>query len=179
MTWTRTLVAMTGVLLWAAVPARADILISPNAGVSMAGALDGSKLTYGGQLGFMGGAIGFELDYGYTTKTKGGYGGDNFRTIGGAVLFSPARFGSEKFRPYLAVGGGQIAAVSQVKHIVSSGDSESGGVLSAGGGVMTYMSNTFGLRFDARYMRAMLDVDEGASSPYFVRVTAGLIVRFK
>lgn len=144
----------------------------------MAGALDGSKVTYGGQAGFMGGLIGFELDYGFTTKTKGGYGGDNFRTVGAALIVAPARFGSEKFRPYLAVGGGQIAAVSQVKHIVSGGDdTESAGLLSAGGGVMAFVSNAVGLRLDARYMRAMLDAD--ASSPYFVRVTAGLIVRFK
>src|SRR5262245_29429946 len=106
MTSIRTFTVAAALLVATAVPARADVYIAAVFGASMNGVLDGSKTTYGGQLGILGpGPIGVEGDFGYTTKVKGGHGGDNFRTLTGSVLIAPS-FGSGKVRPYAAVGGG-------------------------------------------------------------------------
>lgn len=179
MNWIRNLIVTGAVLVFTAVPARADVFIAAIAGAATGGALDGSKPTYGGQLGFLGGMFGVEGDYGFTTKTRGGKGGDNFRTWSGSVLFAPMWVGSDKFRPYLSAGGGTIGSVSEVKHILAGDETtESAGVLSAGGGMFAFMSSKIGIRLDARYMKAMLERADPDDKTYFVRVTGGLVVRF-
>lgn len=178
---------LASVLPWlSATPARAEFFISPNLGLAIGGFLkDGAKVTFGGQLGVLGAsAVGFEGDYGYTAQVRGGHGTDNFRTISGALLIAPSRFGSAKWRPYAAVGGGLIGAVYKVQHIVSVGgdEVESLPVISAGAGVFGFFSKRFGVRFDARYFRVMDDYEPPpgitATAPHFVRASGGLVIRF-
>jgi hypothetical protein len=170
------------VVLGTATTARADVYLAALFGVATGGALDGSKLTYGGQLGILGsGMTGVEGDYGFTTKTKGGHGGDNFRTLTGSVLIAPMAIGSQKVRPYVSAGGGIISGVSELKHLFIGDDSvESTTVVTAGGGIFAYLSNQIGIRLDARYMKALIDADPdfGDTKSHFVRVSGGLVVRF-
>jgi hypothetical protein len=179
MTCIRTLTVTAALLLAAAAPARADVYLAAVFGSSMGGILDGSKTTYGGQLGILGpGMIGVEGDFGYTTKVKDGSGGDNFRTLTGALLIAP-KFGSDRLRPYASVGGGLIGAVVEMKHVFIGDDTvESATVVTAGGGLFAYLSNQIGIRLDARYMKAMLDTDLEGDKSHFIRVTGGLVIKF-
>jgi hypothetical protein len=174
-------------VLWAA-PARADFLICPGIGIAAGGIVrDGAKPTYTAQIGLFGtGApVGFELDYGYTMKARGGHHTDNFRTLGAAVLIAVPRIGSDRWRPYVAVGGGVIGAVSRVRHLYAFGSDEveASGVAGIGGGLFGFLSSHVGIRVDARYFRALID-DEGdhgggeTVSPHFIRASAGLVIRF-
>lgn len=179
MTSIRTFTMAAVLVTVTAAPARADVFITAFFGASMRGVLDGSKTTLGGQLGFLGaGFIGVEGDFGYTMKVKGGHGGDNFRTLTGAVLIAP-KLGSDRVRPYAAIGGGVINAVVEPKHLFIGDDTvESASLLSAGGGLFAFLSNHIGVRLDARYMKAMLDTDVDVEASHFIRVTGGLVIKF-
>jgi hypothetical protein len=178
----RITVVVALLLLVNAAPARADVYIAALFGAATGGALDGSKTTYGGQLGILGsGLIGVEGDYGFTTKTKHGLGGDNFRTLTGSILIAPMSIGSEKLRPYAAVGGGIIGAASEMKHLFLGDDTvQTAPVITAGGGLFAYLTNQIGVRLDGRYVKAMVDSNESASESrsHFIRVMGGVVVRF-
>jgi len=179
----RICVVTAALLVAAPHPARADVYLAALFGAAAGGALDGSKTTYAGQLGILGaGMLGIEGDYGFTTKTKHGEGGDNFRTLMGSVLIAPLKIGSEKFRPYFAAGGGVISGASKIQHLFVPDDTvQSAAIVNAGGGVFAFLSNQIGVRLDARYMRLLLDADPelgSEASPNFIRVAGGLVVRF-
>lgn len=182
MKWSRTGSIAAALALAASVPARADVFIAPSVGIASGGIVqDGSKITYGGQLGAISdGLFGIEGDYGYTAKIRGGNHRDNVRTLTGSLLI--ALSGNERFRAYASVGGGLIGAVTQVKHIftVSSDEVESKGVVSAGGGFFSFFSDRIGIRVDARYFRILASPEEEGFdvSPQFIRAQGGVVFRF-
>lgn len=186
MTRSRILLMAAALALLPARAAQAQWLLSPTVGTASGGLMtDGAKVTYGGQLGFLSeGPVGFEADYGYTAKVRGGHGHDNFRTFTVNVLVAPAGWGSQKWRPYAAVGGGLIGAVGKIQHIFafSSDEAQQAGLVSAGGGLFGFVSNRFGVRLDVRYLRALLPPAEEAGGPttppHIVRVGGGLVIRF-
>ena len=60
---------ITAALLCTPVPARADWLLTPFAGVTFGGAAENEHVSFGGSIGYMGaGVIGFEVDFGYTPE---------------------------------------------------------------------------------------------------------------
>jgi hypothetical protein len=183
MTWNRLIAVTAGALLLTAAPARADFFISPTIGMGMGGLIkDGAKVTFGGQAGVIGaGPVGFEVDYGYTAEIRGGDGHDNIRTFSGILLVAPRQFGSERWRPYGAIGGGVIGTVTELSHIFApSEEVENKAVLSAGGGILGFLSNRFGVRADARYFHAMLDSDDEnfPVESHFIRISGGVVIRF-
>jgi hypothetical protein len=165
-----------------AAPARADFFIIPAIGMATGGIVqDGTKVTYAGQIGVLtAGMVGFEGDFGYTAKTRGGNTHDNVRTFGGTVLIAPTK--NERWRPYGAVGFGMAGGVGEISHIFTfdSEKAENAAAINGGGGIFGFLSPHLGVRFDARYFHVMLDDDgkvEGIS-PHFIRMTGGLVIRF-
>ena len=139
-------------------PARADTVFTPFIGQSFATRDDAVKVTTIGasMASTMGGGFGFELDFGRTSEAVGSAAfADNSRVtmlMGNAVLGFP--FG--RFRPYLVGGLGWLR-----KEVLSAGaTARSGGLgLDAGGGVLGFLSQSLGIRFDLRYVRSVTTSD--------------------
>jgi len=170
------LVALTS----AAAPARAsaDWLFTPFVGATFGGSaniggvgedLDDEferKLNYGATLAWMGGgAIGFELDFGYSPNFFEVSPDDNNFDLSGdgnvttlmANLVVGAPLGA--VRPYASGGVGLVKTrVTDLDQFVGEIDSTDFGI-NVGGGIMGFFNDNVGIRGDIRFFRSLRDAD--------------------
>ena len=173
---TASLVALTS----AAAPARAsaDWLFTPFVGATFGGSaniggvgedLDDEferKLNYGATLAWMGGgAIGFELDFGYSPNFFEVSPDDNNFDLSGdgnvttlmANLVVGAPLGA--VRPYASGGVGLVKTrVTDLDQFVGEIDSTDFGI-NVGGGIMGFFNDNVGIRGDIRFFRSLRDAD--------------------
>ncbi len=166
----------------AAVPAKAsaDWVFTPFIGTTFGGSANFAgagenfkndfdrNFTYGASLtGMGGGAVGFELDFGYTpnfyrpASSNEGIslvGDGNVTTLmANLIVGAPAG----PVRPYVTGGVGLIKSkVDDAGQFFTSVDSNDFGY-NLGGGVMGFFSRNVGLRGDIRYMRSVHNSDPG------------------
>lgn len=166
--------------------ARADLFVTPYAGVNFGGSTVSKRLNFGGSLTWLGASgVGLEADMGFipdffaATDTDADLLGDNsVTTVMANVVYAPGRRG---FQPYVSAGAGllrsRVGTFDELFETTNNGFGVNAGAgLRIGGGRL-------GLRGDVRYFRNLTDVDEliledvlGEFS--FWRATGGLTVRF-
>jgi hypothetical protein len=150
--------------------------------------------TFGASLAWMGaGAIGFELDFGYTpnffetTEGEGDFDyGDNNLTTFMANLVIGAPIGGQSgpgIRPYASGGVGIIRS-----HIDDAFDlfdvSSNDWGFNAGAGIVGFFSDKVGIRGDIRYFRSLQDnepddeLDIALGDLKFWRGSVGITFRF-
>jgi opacity protein-like surface antigen len=179
--------------IWAPAPARADGFVSPWAAVQFGGRIDDvredvdrGRGAFGVTAGGMGaGIIGAEIDFGYSPSffgTSNDFGNNTVIDVMGNIIIGVPIGGTTGggVRPYFTGGVGLIR--SQIDggtfFNVSSSSNEFG--WNAGGGVMGFFSDHFGLRGDFRYMRAFSgDVIHGLDlgNLNFTRLSIGVVFR--
>lgn len=186
-----TIAVVAGLLLAAPAVGRADVLLTPFAGLSF---VDGeSKGTYGGALG-LGSLITLEADVARTNlgslNTPGFDLDISSTTYMGSVMVRPP-FGS--VQPYGLAGAGliRLAGTFNLPFEGSLGDatrSKLGYML--GGGLFVFFSPNIGLRGDVRYVRPVGELrvrdlvniptsgDVPAGTLDIVRATVGLTLKF-
>lgn len=174
-------------------PARADGFVSPWAAVQFGGRIDNvredvdrGRGAFGVTAGGMGaGVIGGEIDFGYSPSffgTESDFGNNTVIDVMGNIIIGVPIGGTTGggVRPYFTGGVGLLR--SQIDggtfFNVSSSTNEFG--WNAGGGVMGFFNDHFGLRGDFRYMRAFSgDIVHGLDlgSLNFTRLSIGVVIR--
>jgi Outer membrane protein beta-barrel domain len=203
--------AITSVLalmVFVAAPAKAsaDWLFTPFIGMNWGGSAEFTdfagdfedefeqKMNFGASLSWMGaGALGFEVDFGYSPNffqnTAGDddfeFGDSNVTTLM-ANLKVGAPFGGQTgggIRPYASGGLGLIKTrIDDPDDLFELNSTDWG--FNVGGGVTGFFNDKFGLQGDVRYFRSLQDnepddeVDLALGSFNFWRGTVGLVFRF-
>ena len=200
--------SILALMVFAAAPAKAsaDWLFTPYFGVNWGGTAGFTdvagdfedeferKMNFGASLSWMGaGALGFEVDFGYSPNffenTTGDgdfeFGDSNVTTLM-ANLKVGAPFGGQSgggIRPYASGGLGLIKSrIDDADDLFEVNSTDWG--LNVGGGVAVFFSDNFGLQGDVRYFRSLQDnepddeVDVALGSFSFWRGTVGLVFRF-
>ncbi|MCA1561738.1 MAG: porin family protein [Acidobacteria bacterium] len=199
---TAALVIMSSVA--APATASADWLFTPFLGATFGGSanigVDGEdfddeferKLNYGASLAWTGGgAVGFEIDFGYspnffqvsTDDDDFDFAGDSNVTTLMANLTVGSPVGT--VRPYAVGGLGLIKSrIDDAPQFFDDLDTTDFG-FNLGGGVMGFFSENIGIRGDIRYFRSFQDDEEddddldlGLSSFKFWRGTVGITFKF-
>jgi hypothetical protein len=178
------LASATAALLAIPAPARADITITPFAGVSFGGDTNSTKGAFGGSISFMGNVAGLELDFGHTPDffgddsvvTKG-----NATTFMGNIRFAPHIRG-RGVQPYVSGGIGLLRTRLETNDLFEGVTSNDWG-FNLGFGVGGYFTTNVGLQGDVRYFRAFQNIDlADASIPVsnfdFWRASVGLTFKF-
>lgn len=150
--------------------------------------LDGSKMTYGGTLTWLGGGVlGFEADFGYSPEFFEADDDDldfidssNYSSLMANVVLS-APYGA--FRPYATAGVGIInTSIDDVDDIFDVDRNALG--FNVGGGIMAFFTDRVGIRGDLRYFRQMSESDDDDEIDFdlnalrFWRGTVGVSFRF-
>lgn len=179
-------VASVLVLLAGPADARADLLLTPYAGVNFGGSTVDKRANLGASLTWLGSSgLGLELDLGFVPDFFEPRGldvdvlGDNNVTTLMANLVVGRPGGG--IRPYVSAGGGLLR--SQVGDFGELFDTVDNGYgVNAGGGVRVG-SRRLSLRGDVRYFRSVGTVDEVILEDLlgdftFWRATAGISIGF-
>jgi Outer membrane protein beta-barrel domain len=196
------------VVVFAGAPARAsaDWLFTPYLGVNWGGTAGFSQsgadfedkyerqMNFGASLSWMGaGAVGFEVDFGYSpnffqnTVGEGDFEfGDSNLTTLMANLKVGAPFGGQHgggVRPYASGGVGLIKSrIGDAGDLFHVNSTDWG--FNAGAGITGFFSDNIGVQGDVRYFRSLQDnepdndVDVALGSFRFWRGTVGLVFRF-
>jgi hypothetical protein len=196
-------------MITTAVPAKAsaDWLFTPFVGMNFGGSATFSDAfgdfedeferrgTYGASLAWMGGgALGFEVDFGYTPNffenTEGDgdfdYGDSNVTTLMANIVLG-APIGGQSglgIRPYASGGVGIIRSrIDDADDLFDVSSSDWG--VNVGAGVAGFFADNIGLRGDVRYFRSLQDTerpeddfDIALGSFSFWRGSVGLTFRF-
>jgi Outer membrane protein beta-barrel domain len=180
------------------VQARAEGYISPwvatNAGTGFDGnnlgrSFDNGRAGIGTQVGAMGkGIIGAELDLGWSPSffgSKSDFGNNSVIDVMGNIIVGLPIGGTHGagIRPYATAGLGLLRTQIDGGTIATVSSSNNDFGWNAGGGVMGYFSDHFGLRGDVRYLRniqnnssgAVIDFDPG--NFHFWRASIGVVIR--
>lgn len=169
--------------------ASADIMFTPFVGVATGGGVADTTTSFGAGLTWMGaGAVGLDLDFGYTPDFFGDSGadfGDNNVTtfMVNAIVGAPVGGQSGPgIRPYALGGIGILKEKIDDADDLFDVDDNSWG-FSLGGGIAGFFTDNVGVRGDVRYFRSLnrggdddLDLDLGELD--FWRLTAGVTFRF-
>ncbi len=187
----RLMIAMALAMLSLPQAARAEVLLTPFAGVTF-GSGGNSTGVVGGALTFMGaGIFGVELEAAYApsffdTTEFNFIDSDNVVTaMGNLIVGIPiGGTGGAGVKPYVTGGVGLMRTnVNTVGGTFSSVSNSDFGV-NVGGGIIGFVGGNFGLRGDVRYFRSLSDPDEdlefdiGLGDFDFWRGTFGLVFRF-
>ena len=166
--------------------ARADVLLTPYAGVNFGGGTIDKRVNVGGSLAWLGSrGLGVEVDFGFIPDffepkdTAIDYPTNNVTTLMGNVVFGRSGGG---IQPYLVAGAGLLRSnVGSFGEFFDDVTTENSLGVNAGAGVRVG-GGRFSLRGDVRYFRALSDVDialQDALADFgFWRATAGLTFRF-
>jgi Outer membrane protein beta-barrel domain len=189
-----------GALIWAAVPAAAsaDWLFTPFIGTTFGGSADiggqggalgndfDRRVTYGASL-MSGGAVGFELDFGYSPNffntTSDGLAAFSDSNV--TTLMANLKLGASggAVQPYVVGGVGLIRSrVDDITSFITDNTTNDFG-FDVGGGINAFFNRTVGIRGDVRFFRSFQDVDPNGvdlklGSFKFWRGTAGVTFRF-
>jgi hypothetical protein len=167
----------------AAAPSEAQTYFTPSIGIAFGGVTDDSKLSYSGDLAFVGsGALGASVDFGYTKNFFGessSGSGNNVTTLMGNLMLVSS--GTPRF--YASGGVGLLKTRVQDVPGFLDVDSNDWG-MSVGAGVYIIGDGSVGFRGDIRYFRRLtdpepdgeFDVDFGALR--YWRASAGVALRF-
>lgn len=179
----RTGLVATAVLLTVAVlpsPARADIVLSPFAGVHFGGDTPDTPLTFGGNVTFVGRSLGLEVEAARTSD----FFGDGSTTVSllTASLVGGADLPGTGVKPYFLAGAGLLRTNVEFANIASDTSYNNFAIL-LGGGLNVYVTDHVGLRGDLRYMRRLerqsdIGIIPIASNFDFWRATVGVNIRF-
>jgi opacity protein-like surface antigen len=177
-------------------PAAAEWILTPFIGASFAAgtdneffdeALEGSKMTYGGSLTYLGGGmLGFEVDLGYAPNYFEPGDDDlelvdssNYTSLMANVILSSPR---GAFRPYATGGVGMLKTF--VNDVDDAFDVDRNALgFNVGGGVFGFITDRVGIRGDVRYFRQMTEADDDevdfdVTAFRFWRGTVGVSFRF-
>jgi Outer membrane protein beta-barrel domain len=183
----RKMLIVCALTMAAALPseARADLLLTPYAGVNFGGSTVDKRANLGASLAWLGtSGLGFELDFGFIPDffepkdlELDVLGSNNVTTVMGNVMFG--RSGGA-VQPYVVAGAGLLR--SQVGSFGDLFDATDNGFgVNAGAGVRVG-AGRLSLRGDVRYFRTLTDVDlllEDVLGDFaFWRATAGLSIGF-
>jgi opacity protein-like surface antigen len=153
-----------------AVPAHADVVLTPYVGSLFGGDLPDGKASYGASAAFMGnGVFGAEVGFNYTpsfvpatsTTPKVSQAGLMGNVIVGIPIGGDGDAVRDHWRPYVTGGVGLHRATAKRSDFfdrISSNDF----AVNFGGGVMAFFNDHVGVRGDVRYFRTVRD-DEGGS----------------
>jgi hypothetical protein len=171
--------------------ARADVLLTPFAGITFGGSGE-STGSFGGALGFMGaGIFGFEAEVAYTPSFFDSedfefIDSDNAVSVMGNLILGAPIGGTEGrgVRPYATVGLGVLKTNVNSSNQLFGNVSNTDFGVNAGVGLMAFFSDHVGLRGDVRYFRALTDPDEDNEFDidfggfHFWRGSVGLTFKF-
>jgi hypothetical protein len=155
--------SMAGALFVAAVPARAEIILTPFYGKAFGGSTDSSRTTYGGALGFLGGGVfGFEGEFAYVKDFAGDAPADTLASNKVQSL-------SANFMIAMPAGQVRVYGTGGVSLIRPDLKTREGFVVvnedkvgyNVGGGVILFFSDHAGLRGDIRFFRTFGDFQAG------------------
>lgn len=195
-TMKRLIVITAMALCLAPATASAEWILTPFIGASFAAGtdntdfddiIDGSKMTYGGSLAWVGGGVfGFEVDFGYAPEYFEADDDDvdfvdssNYTSLMANLMISAPR---GAFRPYGVAGVGMLKTF--VDDVDDAFDVDRNALgFNIGGGVMGFFTDRVGIRGDLRYFRQMTEADDdeldfNVTSFRFWRGTVGLSFRF-
>jgi opacity protein-like surface antigen len=173
-----------------AAPARAEWFLSPNIGLGFGGdTLEDNKVTFGGQLGYLGAEVfGFEVDFGITPNFYGVDEDDEFdvdfdSNVTTFMVNAIASAPQGALRPFASGGVGIIRSrIDDVDDFFDVSNNDFG--LNVGGGLMGNFSDNVGWRGEIRYFRALADEEEdnefdvGIGDFDFWRSTFGITFNF-
>ena len=172
-------------LAWPA-SARADVFLTPYAGVNFAGSTIDKRTNLGASLTWLGSSgLGLEVDMGFIPDFFAPkdldidlLGDNSVTTLMGNIVFGR---GGGGIQPYVSAGAGlmrsQVGSFGELFDATDNGFGVNAGAgLRVGGGRLS-------LRGDVRYFRNISDVDETILEDVlgdfsFWRATAGLAIRF-
>jgi len=186
---------LVGILTFAAVAligapssARADVLLTPFAGVTFGGDASNGQATFGGSLAYMGaGILGAEVDFGFSPDFFKDDNPFNFTEdevtsfMVNLILGAPIGGSNASVRPYVSGGGGLLR--SSVRGVFSDISNSDFGI-NVGAGVMGFFNDRVGLRGDIRYFRSLSDpvedneFDVALGNFNFIRGTVGVVFKF-
>jgi len=175
--------------------ARADGYVSPwvatnsGAGFERNNVFDNGKTGFGVTAGAMGGGIfGAEFNFGYSPSFFGpsaDFGNNSVLDLMGNLIVGIPVGGQHGagIRPYVTAGLGLIRTDIDGGVLFPANTSSNDFGWNAGGGVMGFFSDHFGLRGDVRYLRTLennssstnIDFDPGGF--HFWRASAGIVIR--
>jgi hypothetical protein len=171
-------------LLGAALPARAEVMLTPFYGKAFSGTLDSSRTTYGGAVGFLGGGVfGFEGEFSYVKDFSGEVPADtlasnNVQSLSGNLLVAvPAG----QVRLYGAAGVSLLRPDLKTRQgFVVINDDKVG--YNVGGGLILYFSSHVGLRGDLRFFQTFGNLEGGNAIDLgkldYWRGVGGLTIKF-
>ena len=195
--WRRGLLVFLCAVLTPAATA-ADWLIAPFAGVALGSRwtfvdLDDvageRKWMFGGTVTILGeGVLGVEGDFAYVpaffqSRTPSLVQSGSVATLmGNVVLAMPLSVSRHSLRPYVTGGGGLMRAHKEDVLDVFPVNANMFGV-NTGGGVVGFLNERIGLRWDVRYFRRVSGGDEqgaafGSPRLSFWRVTMHVVIRY-
>ena len=166
--------------------ARADVLLTPYAGVNFGGGTIDKRANVGGSLLWLGSrGLGVEVDFGFIpdfferTDTTIDYPTNNVTTLMGNVVVGRSGSG---IQPYVVAGAGLLRSnVGSVGEFFDDVTIENSLGVNAGAGVRMG-GGRFSVRSDVRYFRALGDVDIALQDVLadfsFWRATVGLAIGF-
>jgi len=175
-------------LIWSALPARADGFIRPFAGFNFGGDsancvsvanCDEKRLNWGVSIGTTNGVLGFEEEFAYAPQFFGRTpGGENgvLTLMSNVLIVVPAG----PIQPYALVGIGLIRSHAKLDTSSLSLDRNVVGY-DLGGGLTIFLSHAVGIHGDVRHFHTLQDVTLGIfgnSQIDFWRASAGLTLRF-
>lgn len=172
--------------------AGAEWLLTPFIGGAFGGGVaEGTRVDYGGSVGWMGKVVGFEVDVSHrpdffkVDDTPDFLFGESSVTsvMFNALIGVPGPFG-ERVRPYAAGGVGLLRSRIGGGDDFIRGNNNNFGI-NVGGGVLGHLTDRVGVRGDIRYFRDLQDLEGeseffslGAEKLDFWRATAGITFRF-
>jgi outer membrane protein with beta-barrel domain len=186
-------------LVLSPVQARAEGYISPwvatNAGTGFNGSnlgnsFNNGRVGVGTQVGAMGkGIIGAELDLGWSPSffgTTNDFGNNSVMNVMGNLIVGVPVGGTRGggVRPYVTAGLGLLRTQIDGGTIATVSSSNNDLGWNAGGGVMGFFSDHFGVRGDVRYLRniqnnstSVTDINFDPGNFHFWRASIGVVLR--
>jgi hypothetical protein len=148
-----------------AVPARADVVLTPYVGSLFGGDLSGNRAAYGASAAFMGGGVfGGEIGFNYAPRfVAAGVGNEDIAQMslmGNLIVGIPVGSTDQAghVRPYITGGAGLFRITSEESQFFDRVSSNDFGV-NFGGGIMAFFNEHVGIRGDVRYFRTLTDSD--------------------
>lgn len=189
MTW-RTPLAVIGLIVMLATPARADLLLVPYLGQAFSGVISEAgasrPVTYGVRMEwFPTGFLGFGVDLArapdFLADAQGRVRESSLSTLMGNVIVGGPLPAQRGFRPYLSGGIGVLAYDLTRTNGLQASDTDFGYNIGLGASVL--LSRHVGAELDFRYFRNMQDFTLGGldfpeENLAYARWSGGLVLRF-
>lgn len=180
---TRVLGAGAMLLLLSPAPARADVMLSPFAGVTFGGDAKAHKPTFGGAVTFFGNGLGFEFELAHTPNFFGDELADtNVTTISANIVGGGDVKNAKNVKVYFVAGVGLMRTGLSASELTEEAHYNNFGI-NLGGGVNYLITQHVGLTGGVRYFRRLEKASDNGVIPIasnfdFFRATLGVIAHF-